>query len=195
MLSYNVGTNASEPAAFGSQSQDAPDFDDGASMTSRSGRNLGPLSDADAAVMAEAFRNALRKPDFAPVHESAAAPSPVAESLELEEERTLQYAEKTIQCVPEQGDLDEIVKVKDQTIFQLREQVSHLETNTRDRDAERAGMQEQIVYQRKKAEEARIKMEKLEKELSETKKQLATVTETVGELLERLRSILNCTHR
>jgi len=40
---------------------------DGASMASRSGSggDTGPFSGADAAIMADAFRKALRKPDFA----------------------------------------------------------------------------------------------------------------------------------
>ena len=56
--------------ALGSHRATSPDVHDGASTMSR-GSEGAPFSGADAAVMADAFRTALRKPNFAdqPVEE------------------------------------------------------------------------------------------------------------------------------
>ncbi|KAI0714011.1 hypothetical protein C8T65DRAFT_573913 [Cerioporus squamosus] len=61
---YGAGAYSNRPSSIGG------DGHDGASMTSRTS-DAGPFSGADAAIMANAFRQALRKPDFAdrPVEE------------------------------------------------------------------------------------------------------------------------------
>ena len=55
---YGAGAYTTRRASTGG------DGHDGASMTSRTS-DAGPFSGADAAIMANAFRQALRKPDFA----------------------------------------------------------------------------------------------------------------------------------
>ncbi|OSD07385.1 hypothetical protein PYCCODRAFT_607812 [Trametes coccinea BRFM310] len=69
-----AGAGAGAGAAYGYGRANSPGGEgeghDGASMTSRAS-DTGPISVADAAIMANAFRHALRKPDFAdrPVEE------------------------------------------------------------------------------------------------------------------------------
>lgn len=60
-----VGMGLAGSAAFGERDRNAPSIviHDGASNTSAG--DSGPFSGADAAIMADAFRKMLRKPDFA----------------------------------------------------------------------------------------------------------------------------------
>lgn len=58
-----LGTAALASAGMGSQRANSPDVHDGASTMSR-GSDSAPFSGADAAVMANAFRDMLRKPNF-----------------------------------------------------------------------------------------------------------------------------------
>lgn len=71
----SIGGHDSHAAA-----RDAPSVHDGASTISRTGSaaNEGPFSGADAAIMADAFRKMLRKPDFAarPVSEGDSPDGP-----------------------------------------------------------------------------------------------------------------------
>ena len=71
VLAAGAGAAAGYGAgAYGHRPSSAGEGHDGASMTSRTS-DAGPFSGADAAIMANAFRQALRKPDFAdrPVEE------------------------------------------------------------------------------------------------------------------------------
>lgn len=70
--------------ALGSQRATSPDVHDGASTMSR-GSEAAPFSGADAAVMADAFRTALRKPNFAdqPVEEGESPDEPGGHHAEL----------------------------------------------------------------------------------------------------------------
>lgn len=61
-----LAAGAGEPQSSVGHGQRAPSIvsPDGASTVSGSAGDAGPFSGADAAIMADAFRKALRKPDF-----------------------------------------------------------------------------------------------------------------------------------
>ncbi|KAG2113664.1 hypothetical protein BD769DRAFT_1673672 [Suillus cothurnatus] len=95
-LSNRGSMGSSSPMMANAQNSNSPqltvacDWDDGASDVSRahSAGDTGPFSGADAAIMADAFRKALRKPDFAgpPVEEAEDHRDDAIMSRELAEE-------------------------------------------------------------------------------------------------------------
>jgi len=99
---------------------------------------------------------------------------------EPEEEKVRTYAQRAVQSAPdERGDLDAVVNAKDQTISQLRERVGGLEKGGRERDAERANMQVQIVHQSKELAGAKEQIATLVKDLEEKTKQIARLREAM----------------
>ncbi|TFK82164.1 hypothetical protein K466DRAFT_311763 [Polyporus arcularius HHB13444] len=95
-----LGAGAGAAAGYGAgayshrRSSTGGDGHDGASMTSRTS-DAGPFSGADAAIMANAFRQALRKPDF--------ADRPVEEGDSPDEQNTQGHAELISQELAEEG--------------------------------------------------------------------------------------------